>query len=333
MEVERKRQLPPANLTAVQPHPEKTQPLLLPPDADAQVAVRLAIGDTLAHWQASAAGFLEPGGAPADRIECLHQLRVTLRRLRVACGPLARAARWHGEDLKPVRSGLRNLGQQLGEARDWDVFIEETLPALSSQLHEPSLSQALKEAAGVLQRSAHLRAKAALESGDSQHLLLQLGHCLASPGGDGRVSFRALLHRLDRLDQSLRKALPRLARLTPSRLHRLRIAAKKMRYLTEFMASRHDPAAIAHWLAWLRHAQTVLGAHNDRKTAMAHLQVICESAGTGHGKDCRALQKALRSQPLPKLQLPPLPHAYWRGKKSRDGNKKPVHRGPARLAL
>lgn len=329
MQVESKRRLPPVNLPAEQPHPEKTQPLLLPPDADAQAAVRLAIGDTLAHWQASAAGFLEPGGAAADRIECLHQLRVSVRRLRVACGPLARAARWHSEDLKPVRSGLRDLGQQLGEARDWDVFIGETLPALASKLHEATLRQTL-EAAADLQRSTHLRAKAALESGESQRLPMQLGRCLALPDGDERISFRALLRRLDRLDHSLRKALPRLDRLTPARLHRLRIAAKKMRYLTEFMASRHDPAAIAHWLAWLRHAQTVLGAHNDRKTAMAQILAICESAGTGHDKDCRALQKALRSQPLPKLRLPHLPHAYWHAKKSREGSKKPVQHGPVK---
>lgn len=284
----------------------------LPPDADAQATARLAIEEALAHWQVNEAGFLaQTGNTPYDS-EYLHQLRVAVRRLRVACGPLARAARWHGEALTPVLDGLRQLGQRLGAARDWDVFIEETWPPLADHLHDAALRQALQEAAGLLRDTACLRARAALEGRASQRLLLQLGRCLAQPDAAAPIPFDALGARLDRLDHQLRQALPQLAHLSPARLHRLRIVAKKLRYLTEFLGSRYDPSAVARWLDWLKKAQTIFGGHNDRTTAQARIDTLCAAIEPRSGKLQRRLQAALREQPLPELSLPSPPDPYWR---------------------
>ncbi|UUZ64312.1 CHAD domain-containing protein [Polaromonas sp. P1-6] len=178
----------------------------------------------------------------------------------MACGPLARAAHWHDDALKPVLASLRKLGQRLGAARDWDVFLEETWPPLADHLRDAALRQALQEAAGLLQSTARLQARAALEGRESQRLLLQLCRCLAQPDDAAPVSFKALTAQLEQLDHKLRQALPKLAHLSPARLHRLRIVAKKLRYLTEFIGSRHDPQAIEHWLDWLKKAQNIFGA-------------------------------------------------------------------------
>ncbi|EJL90093.1 hypothetical protein PMI15_00378 [Polaromonas sp. CF318] len=283
-----------------------------PQGDDARAAARTAIEAALAHWQANEAGFLAQAQGERYDSEYLHQLRVAVRRLRVACGPLARAAQWQQEALAPVQDSLRTLGQRLGIARDWDVFIEETWPPLADGLNDAALRQKLHEAAGLQQATARLQAQAALEERDTQRLLLQLGRCLAQPDNDGpAVSFDEITARLEKLAHRLRQALPRLDHLSPTRLHRLRITAKKLRYLTEFIAGRCDAKATEDWLDWLKKAQTVFGVHNDRVTARAHIEALC--AGMEQpGKLQHTLQAALREQEQPELSLPHLPERYWR---------------------
>lgn len=283
-----------------------------PSDEGARTLARGAVESALSHWQANEAGFLaQPQGGHYDS-EYLHQLRVAVRRLRVACGPLAHATQWQEEALRPLQDSLRVLGQRLGTARDWDVFIEETWPPLADSLHDAALRQKLQEAAALLQATARLQAQAALEERDSQHLLLQLGRCLAQPDGDTpALPLAALTAQLEKLSHRLRQALPRLEHLSPTRLHRLRITAKKLRYLTEFIASRYKPRATEAWLEWLKKAQTVFGVHNDRVTARAHIEALCTGMDQP-GKLQRSLQAALREQAQPELSLPPLPEPYWR---------------------
>lgn len=282
-----------------------------PPGEDARTAARAAVEASLAHWQANEAGFLaQPQGGHYDS-EYLHQLRVAVRRLRVACGPLARAAQWHEEALMSLQESMRALGQRLGAARDWDVFIEETWPPLAGSLHDAALRQKLQEAAALLQATARLQAQAALEERDTQRLLLELGRCLAQPETGPAVPFDALTIQLHKLDHRLRQALPRLEHLSPTHLHRLRITAKKLRYLTEFIDGRYDPQATEAWLEWLKKAQTVFGVHNDRVTARARIEALCAAAGQP-GKPQHSLQAALREQDQPELSLPPLPEPYWR---------------------
>lgn len=291
--------------------PAKAAAMAEPPGRDTRAAARAALEAALAHWQANEAGFIaQPQGGHYDS-EYLHQLRVAVRRLRVACGPLADAAQWRQETLAPLQDSLRALGQRLGAARDWDVFMEETWPALADGLHDAALRQKLQEAAALQQATAHLQAQAALEERDTQRLLLQLGRCLAQPDGDGEpVPFDALTARLAKLAHRLRQALPRLEQLSPARLHRLRITAKKLRYLTEFIASRYEPQATEAWLDWLKKAQTVFGLHNDRVTARAHIETLC--AGMEQpGKLQHSLQAALREREQPELELPDLPEPYW----------------------
>lgn len=299
-------------LGAVLEPPAKAVTPTAPQGKDAGDAARLAVETSLAHWQANEARFLgQPQGGHYDS-EYLHQLRVAVRRLRVACGPLARAAQWRQEALPPLQGSLRALGRRLGAARDWDVFIEETWPPLADSLHDAALCQKLQEAAALLQATARLQAQAALEERDTQRLLLQLGRCLAQPDSDAlALPLTVFTVQLEKLSHRLRKSLPRLEHLSPERLHRLRITAKKLRYLTEFIGSHYDAQAIEAWLEWLKKAQTVFGAHNDRVTARAHIETLC--AGMEQpGKLQHNLQAALREQGQPELSLPALPEPYWR---------------------
>ena len=301
--------------------PLKADGAALPSGAEARTVARLAIEQALAHWQNNAPGFMSQLDPELYDSEYLHQVRVAVRRLRVACGPLAQAVNWQNAELQPIRVSLRKLGQQLGEARDWDVFIEETWPLLARHLPDAAHRQILNEQAELLRRTAGLQAQVALNGREGQRLLLQLGRSLMQPEAavepypfpvsTTSPSFEGLKTELDQLDQKLRKALPKLSSLDATRLHQLRITAKKLRYITEFIASRYPAQAINEWLEWLKKAQTIFGGRNDRTTAKVKIETLCATAGSQPDKIRRTLRAVLRRQALPKLALAPLPDPYW----------------------
>ena len=174
-----------------------------------------------------------------------------------------------------------------------------------------------------MQQTARLQAQAALEGREGQGLVLQLGRCLVPPDSATKParlsnsinspSFKALTAELDQLDQKMRKAIPKLSKLSPKKLHDLRIVAKKLRYLTEFIASRYEPKAVENWLEWLKTAQTIFGGRNDRSTAQEKINILCSTALDKPAKAREKLLSALKRQPLAKLDIKPLPKPYWQG--------------------
>ena len=299
----------------------KAVDIVLPKGADAKAAVRLAIESCLLQWQANEPGFhaQASGNATDYDSEYLHQLRVAIRRLRVATAAFARAGDWQTEALAELKIPLRKLGQQLGAARDWDVFIMETWPLLLDQLdplEDLALRVALQEEINLQRALAHVSARSALRHREAQRVLLTLGRCLlhdaSTPAGKKADSFAGLNQLLDDYQSQMAAGLDKLHKLQPEALHGLRILAKKMRYLTEFTASRYDPEAVQAWLHWLRKAQDVLGSRNDRTTAMARIDSLCKAIAKRHGKVRRTLHAALEVHAVPELHLAPLPIPYWR---------------------
>lgn len=303
----------------------KAVDIALPDGADAQAALRLAIANCLLQWQANEPGF----HAQASGEDChddneydseyLHQLRVAIRRLRVASGAFAQAADWQTDAMTELKNPLRKLGQQLGAARDWDVFIEETWPLMLERLDQPAdsaLRMALQEEIDLQRGLAHVGARAALRNREAQRVLLMLGRCLlqesATPAERKADSFADLNHQLDDYQSQLAAGLDDLHQLKPDALHRLRIKAKKIRYLTEFTASRYDAEAVEKWLKWLKKAQDVLGSRNDRRAAVARIDGLCDAIAKRHGKVRRTLHALVKVHALPELDLATVPEPYWR---------------------
>jgi len=91
--------------------------------------------------------------AASGAADGVHQVRVAARRLRAALilfghhlEPHA-AARFEGE--------LQRLGRVLGQARDWDVFYLETLPAALGGAPEDSWRCLLGQAAEAERAASH----------------------------------------------------------------------------------------------------------------------------------------------------------------------------------
>jgi CHAD domain-containing protein len=72
---------------------------------------------------------------------------------------------------------------------------------------------------------------------------------------------------LDRRWREMRRRSKRFGRQTPHQRHKLRIAAKKLRYTIELLESLFDPAAVKRFVKRLKRLQDDLGYANDVRVA------------------------------------------------------------------
>lgn len=248
------------------PAPRKAGMVALAPEASVSEAFLAIVRACLVQLQANEDGTLE-GRDP----EYLHQMRVALRRLRSAL-VIFRAA-LPREALDAPVPELRWLTSQLGPARDWDVFMTETLP----QVAAPAVASGVEAFRGLAEarrrRAAEL-ARDAVQSRRYQELLLSLGAWLAAepwlaalpPEGLPRVHgpvAQFAREVLERQRRRLRKRGRGFARLSPQERHRLRIAAKRLRYAGEFFSALFPGKEARSHLKSLAALQDVLGALND----------------------------------------------------------------------
>jgi len=156
---------------AVPPPVHGERPVLAPDISlrDAILTIARACRD---HFRAN-----EPAVLGGTNPEGIHQMRVGIRRLRALLQAVRRflpPARF-----EPLARELSWLQSELGPARDWDVFIAESLEPLAvSQPEDTGLAQLFADS-GALRRTAYERARAALRSPRYARLVLRLNLWLA----------------------------------------------------------------------------------------------------------------------------------------------------------
>ena len=250
--------------------PVKSQPAALDRGMSVNDAFKAVTWASLAHLHANERGMLE-GRDP----EFLHQMRVALRRLRSAVSvftpPLPEPV------IAPVRNDLRWLATSLGPARDWDVFVTETLPPIEAEFGAHGGLADFSARCNRLRRTAGARARRAVRSVRYRRLALSTAAWLASEGWFAQLDpvaagalqapvgeFAAAV--LERRYNQVRKKGRKLGELSAVELHRLRIAIKKFRYAADFFAGLYEPGAAQQALKRLSRLQDVLGAMNDAAT-------------------------------------------------------------------
>lgn len=263
--------------------PVKAAQLELDGRGSVATAFAAVVRSCMAHLQANEAGFLA-GRDP----EYLHQLRVAVRRLR-ACFSLFKSV-IPQPAFAQVAQRLREQNAALGKARDWDVFVHETLRALRSQ-HANEAGVAAFERRCVRLGRTHLRAaQGAVASPAWQRLWLELGRLLAE--GVWMQQHAALALPVDGfaatlLQQraaTLKKRGKRLQALDAAGRHRLRIAAKKLRYAAEFFAALFPKRRVRPYIRSLAGMQEVLGGLNDAATL---LRLLPEALARARAPDAR----------------------------------------------
>jgi CHAD domain-containing protein len=202
-------------------------------------------------------------------------MRIGVRRLR-SCLALAEGMA-PAKSLDDLRAQTRWVLDALGPARDLDVFADQTLPAVLADLARAE-SEALawvvqlKRGAERRRRSADDAALACVSSPRFTRFVLAAdsvaGALRIATGGEAHARARKFAARIiDKRARRLAKAGENLAHASIDARHAARIAAKKLRYATEFFATLFPRRRTKAYRDALAGLQDALGAFNDAAIA------------------------------------------------------------------
>ncbi len=242
----------PAPSKAVWPKPRPARP--------AGMAWTALVEAALAQLVDNLPGFLEQ----PDEIEYLHQVRVALRRLMGLARLLDRPEpRW----LAPLRQHMAALNP----ARDWDVFLRETLPRLDWPQDTAFLEHAATQAGAARQA-----AQDDLSSPEFTRAVLRLGQSLLTPPAIPMNASTWATEVLARRWKDVRRRGKALSDSDAETCHRLRIAVKKLRYASDALANLYGKRG-GKALARLENLQESLGELNDLVVAERLMRMLART--------------------------------------------------------
>jgi len=231
----------------------------------------------------------------------IHQTRVALRRLRAAFGLFRSAV--DGPVVRALSAEAKWLAGECAPARDLYVFLHETvrevpplIRRIANRLAKTHLERARTALAGARFEGFHRQLEAFIAlAPDSTHERLD------------EFAQSVLDKRHDKVEQRGRK----LGSLDARRLHRLRIAIKKLRCAADFLRPAFASPLSKPYIEATARLQGALGALNDRAVA-AHvladlataarpredagpaLKALAKQAASGSKRRRRKLERAWR---------------------------------------
>jgi CHAD domain-containing protein len=225
-------------------------------------------------------------------VEFLHDLRVATRRTRSALSQVKGVL--PADATSPFGDEFRWLGSVTGPLRDLDVYLLE-MDGFRRQLDVTDGT--LEPLQRLLERSRRnelRRVRRALRSARFARLICEWNAFLKAPMlPDERApnADRAIAEVAgERILKAYRRMVKKGSKLgddpPAESLHRLRIDAKKLRYLLEFFYSLYDQAAVTRLVKELKRLQDILGGFNDmevqqhRLHEFGDLMIEASSAGS-----------------------------------------------------
>jgi len=206
--------------------------------------------------------------------EGVHQLRVTVRRLRAVLKAEAGGLDGAGD----LRVELRWFFGELGLVRDLDVLLDH-FHAESAGFSPAELGALERLLAGLAaeRERAQKRAVRALRSRRYGRLLHTLAAAATSPPPKRAAAVRAeknLLAEIGRPHRRLRKAVAAMgADPVDQELHDLRILGKKLRYAAE-LAAPVGGKPVRRLVRATKELQDVLGEHQDACLAETRVRAL-----------------------------------------------------------
>lgn len=273
---------------------QKARPVDLRPGTPAGAALQAIGVDCLKHFLLN-----ERLVRDADDAEPVHQARIAIRRLRATFTFFKRFA--SDEKFVFLAQELKWICDLFGEARDLDVF-HSTVFAVHAKDDVVGVEKLAAEVE-MRRRDAYQRLIAALASARLRELRLDIAQWLdigdwrtaaadvARGGRDEQIEIFAA-RELRRRGRKLLKNAVHLNEIDDSARHRVRIAAKKLRYMAEFfqpLFAAHN----AHYEKFCRRLealQTTLGELNDRLAARRFLSRLA--------KDIRRRRQLKKDAPM-----------------------------------
>ena len=208
--------------------------------------------------------------------EGIHQMRVGLRRLRAGISLFSDIV--SDEKTKHIKAELKWLTNELGPAREFEVFLSRVVAPLGKQHARLAGMRSLSHDLADQREAAIARAVAAVSSPRFRELTFDCAAWLEV--GDWQEpqdeALRALCEQpiedlartqLKKQWKKIRKRGRELASLDPHARHKLRIRIKKLRYATEFYRAvfpeRKQHKRRAAFLSALKDLQDCFGELND----------------------------------------------------------------------
>ena len=212
-----------------------------------------------------------------EDIEGVHQMRVSFRRLRSALSAFRSAVPRQASI--SFAEELRWLGNQLGLARDLDVFIDEGLSEIGNKL--PLAGKDKMDAIVMQHREVSYEAVRTMLDGDryvrfKNHFLDWLDNKAweqqeIEPKHYKRLDSKIVpfaRQLLNRLEHRVQKRGKHVDRESAEEMHRLRIECKKLRYAAEFFLPLFK--GMNEFITHMKGLQDLLGKMND-VSVMQHL--------------------------------------------------------------
>lgn len=220
----------------------------------------IALG-CLEHFQRNEKGLLLGGEA-----EFIHQARVALRRLRSAIKLFAPVL--PPEFVAAYGQTWQTLAGALGDTRNWDVFLEETLPPIAEAFPDNRDIKRLRKAAQRRANSARKSVTGLLAVKEYPRLLLEFTAAVYTLGDTLPIPLKDFARQqISSHARKARRMASRHAELCTEERHKMRIAFKRLRYTLEFFAPLLPPRSLKPYLAALSQLQDELGLINDHVTA------------------------------------------------------------------
>jgi inorganic triphosphatase YgiF len=259
--------------------PFKSKPVSINEEQTPVDAFRCIALSCLEHFQRNEKGLLTNGDP-----EFIHQARVALRRLRSAIKLFAPVL--PPDFVAAYGQTWQTLAGALGDTRNWDVFLEETLPPIAEAFPDNRDIKRLRKEAQRRARSARKSVVGLHAVKEYPRLLLEFTAAIYTLGDALPMPLKDFAHQqISSHARKARRMARRLAELTPAERHKMRIAFKKLRYTLEFFAPLLPQRKLRPYLAALAQLQDELGLINDHITAEALIAEALKGrpAGPIHG--------------------------------------------------
>ena len=225
----------------------------------------------------------EAGCVAAEDAEYLHQMRVAIRRLRTAIRLFS--DHLDAERMSAIVDDLRWLGTQLGTTRDFDVFLEETLPPMTAVWPQHQGLMQIRDRVATRRDVAMAASRAAVQSVRYQRLLLDIGAWLVAmadlvtepvDASDAVKLLEFANAALKRHRKQLIRRAHHLMELSAEERHRVRISGKRLRYTAEFFSPLFPTKRSKPYIQELANLQTILGVLNDAATTKTILAQVAD---------------------------------------------------------
>jgi inorganic triphosphatase YgiF len=268
----------------ITPSPIKPPSLDIDPKATPLQSFERICLECLNHLQVNDVGILRD-----DDDEYIHQARVAMRRIRSAIKlfspvlPMPFVHQWN--------TTWRDLANELGDARNWDVFTQESLPLIKGAFPNQAEIEALEKFSVEQRAKAHAKAVASFGSRTYSVKLISFAEAVMSLSSHPEVKNRQKMVLESQstpepmIEEDTQAFATRLLKrrhrrfmwevLVPNhnleQSHQLRLDLKKLRYSFDFFMDLYPKRRMSLYMKSLARSQELLGQMNDLATAEALL--------------------------------------------------------------